>query len=80
MLASYNGNIRATKILIEKGADTELLNDRGQSCLAGATFKGYTEVVKALLEGGADPEGGKPNAIEMAGHFSFGGCLIDDYR
>jgi ankyrin repeat protein len=38
------------------------LNDRQQSPLAGAIFKGEKEVVEALLGGGADPRVGQPSA------------------
>lgn len=38
------------------------LNDRGQSCLAGAVFKKEDKVIRALLESGADPNVGTPSA------------------
>lgn len=51
------------------------MNDRGQSPLAGAVFKGEDEVVKVLVEGGADPRLGTPNAIESASMFGKEGML-----
>jgi len=56
-------------VLLEHGADPELMNDRGQSPLAGAAFKGYEDVARALLAGGADPDAGAPSARETAAYF-----------
>lgn len=46
------------------------LNDRGQSPLAGAIFKGELAVVDALLEGGADPDVGQPTPWDTAKMFN----------
>jgi ankyrin repeat protein len=65
MLAAYHGHAETCSLLLEKGADANALNDRGQSPLAGAVFKGYEKVVKVLVEQGkADVEVGQPNAVE----------------
>lgn len=40
------------------------LNDRGQSCLAGAVFKKEDLVIKTLLANGADPRAGTPSGID----------------
>lgn len=56
MLAAYHGNVETTKMLLEEGADPNILNGKGQSVIAGAVFKGWDEVV-VLLEGGADVRG-----------------------
>ncbi|KZS87127.1 ankyrin [Sistotremastrum niveocremeum HHB9708] len=62
MLAAYSGHAPLVRLLHSKGADVDRLNDRGQSPLAGAIFKGEDEVVKTLVELGADPTKGEPNA------------------
>jgi len=50
-----------------EGADPNAANDRGQSPLAGAVFKGYSDVVRVLVdEGKADVYGGTPNAVNCA--------------
>ena len=54
MLASYNGNLETTRLLLEFGADVDRRNGRGQTPLGGAAFKGYEEIVALLLEHGAD--------------------------
>lgn len=64
MLASYHGHAELVKLLLQYRADPNRLNDRGQSPLAGVVFKHEKECVKALLEGGADPELGEPSAID----------------
>ena len=53
MLASYNGNMETTRMLLEHGAEADRRNDRGQTPLGGVAFKGYEEIV-TVLEHGAD--------------------------
>ena len=55
--------------LVQRGADPDRLNDRGQSPLAGAIFKGEDEVVAALMAAGADPDAGAPTARATAQMF-----------
>jgi ankyrin repeat protein len=69
MLAAYHGHADTVRALLARGADPDLANDRGQTPLAGAVFKKEREVVKALLEAGADPYAGRPSAIETARMF-----------
>lgn len=54
MIASYNGSIKTTDMLLRRGAAVDERNNRGQTPLAGACFKGYLEVVKLLISHGAD--------------------------
>jgi ankyrin repeat protein len=54
MLASYNGNMETTRMLIEYGAEVDRRNDRGQTPLGGVAFKGYDKIVTLLLAHGAD--------------------------
>ena len=56
-------------MLVERGADVNRLNDRGQSPVAGAVFKGEDDVVAALVRGGADPLAGHPTAVDTARMF-----------
>jgi ankyrin repeat protein len=46
MLASYHGHAPLVRLLLQHRADPNTLNDRGQSPLAGAVFKGEKEVVE----------------------------------
>lgn len=57
MLAAYNGQLDATRVVLEAGGDPELANDRGQTPLAGAAFKGETAIAKLLLDHGAQVNG-----------------------
>ena len=70
MLAAYAGHAATVKVLLEHGADANRQNDKGQSPIAGAVFKGSEEVVRVLMEGGADPRAGQPNAIQSARMFN----------
>ena len=64
MLSSYHGRHPLTTLLLRHGADPNSLNQRSQSPLSGAIFKGEDAIVEALLDGGADPRLGTPSAIE----------------
>lgn len=69
MLAAYHGHAELVRQLAAAGADVNLLNDRGQSPLAGAIFKKEDAVIDALLDAGADPSAGQPNALDSARMF-----------
>lgn len=75
MLASYHGHAETASMLVEAGADPNVLNGRGQSPLAGAVFKGHEEVVRVLHGAGADMRMGQPNAVDCARMFKRGACL-----
>ena len=66
MLASYHGHLDTVRALVDAGADVDVLNDRGQSPIAGAVFKGWDEIVKVLYEAGADVGIGRPSAVDCA--------------
>ena len=69
MLAAYHGHASTVTMLAGRGADVDRVNDRGQSPLAGAVFKGEDAVVAALLDAGANPDAGTPTARETAEMF-----------
>ena len=69
MLAAYHGHAELVRQLAAVGADVNLLNDRGQSPLAGAIFKKEDAVIDALRDAGADPTAGQPNALDSARMF-----------
>jgi uncharacterized protein len=69
MLAAYHDRPATVRMLLQRGADPELRNDRDQSPIAGALFKGADEVVDLLRAAGADPDAGTPSAREIARMF-----------
>lgn len=75
MLAAYHGHAPTVEMLARRGADVNRLNDRGQSPLAGAVFKGEHDVVAVLLEAGADPDVGSPTARDTARMFDHDGLF-----
>lgn len=69
MLAAYNDQPEVVRNLVERGADPNALNGRGQSPLAGAVFKKADAVVEVLIAAGADPDAGTPTARQTAQMF-----------
>ena len=69
MLASYYGHESVVAELVERGADVDRHNNRGQTPLAGAVFKNETTIMELLLRAGADPLAGLPSALETARFF-----------
>lgn len=84
MLAAYYGHVDLVRGLLRPpaptrgdvsvgkstGANPNRLNGKNQSILAGAVFKGEVEVVRVLVEAGADPLAGTPSAEDTANIFS----------
>jgi len=75
MLAAYAGHTAIVRGLLERGADVDKQNNRGQTPLAGAVFKKYDEVVDVLIDAGADPHAGAPSAVETAKLFQMHDAL-----
>ena len=69
MLASYYGHESAVAALVERGADVDRRNNRGQTPLAGAVFKNEMSIMELLLRADADPLAGAPSALETARFF-----------
>jgi ankyrin repeat protein len=57
MLASYNAHHDAARMLLARGADPNLTNDREQTPLAGAAFKGDAVMIRLLVDHGAEIDG-----------------------
>lgn len=71
ILATYYGHDELVAGLLQRGADTERVNQRGQTALVAAVFRQSAGNVRALLEAGADPRGGQPNAYATADFFDL---------
>jgi ankyrin repeat protein len=69
MLAAYAGHAELVRGLVEREADPNRLNDRGQAPIAGVIFKSEDKVVRVLMEKGANLHAGEPNAIACAQMF-----------
>ena len=54
-----------------RGADTERVNQRGQTALISAVFRQSEPNVRALLAAGADPNTGSPDAYATADFFDL---------
>ena len=55
--AAFDGDLATIRRLLAEGVDLEACNDMGQTPLHLAIENGNVEVVKFLLEAGADPDG-----------------------
>jgi ankyrin repeat protein len=69
MLAAYHGHPATVAMLLHRGADPDRCNARNQSPVAGALFKGEDEVVRLLVEAGADLDAGTPTGRATAEMF-----------
>jgi ankyrin repeat protein len=77
MLAAYHGHADTVETLVARGADVDRRNDRDQSPVAGAIFKGEESVVRILVEAGADLDAGTPTARASAAMFGREHLLAD---
>lgn len=68
ILAAYHCREDAVRALLERGADTGRVNDRGQTALGAAVFRRSRPVVEMLLAAGADPALGPRSALDVARH------------
>lgn len=78
MLAAYHGQAATVRALVDRGADVDLRNDRDQSPIAGALFKGEDEIVGVLRDAGADLDAGTPSARAAAEMFGRTGLLTPE--
>ncbi|GAA1818608.1 ankyrin repeat domain-containing protein [Nesterenkonia flava] len=70
ILAAYNDHADMVRGLLERDADVDRLNDRGQTAVSCAVFRQNEEIARLLLDAGADPHLGGQNAfavVEMFG-------------
>jgi ankyrin repeat protein len=75
ILAAYHGHATTVRALLELGADTERVNDRGQTALGAAVFRQSGEIVESLLAAGADPYAGGRSAVDVATFFELPAML-----
>lgn len=71
ILAAYHVHAGTVAALLARGADTERVNDRGQTALGAAVFRSATPIVQALLSAGADPAGGGRTPLQIAEFFQL---------
>jgi ankyrin repeat protein len=71
ILAAYHVQADTVAALLDRGADTERVNDRGQTALGAAVFRSATEIVELLLAAGADPAGGGRTPCQIAEFFEL---------
>jgi ankyrin repeat protein len=69
MLAAYHGHATTVAMLLERRADVDRRNHRDQAPVAGALFKGEDEVVRLLVDAGADLDAGTPSGRATAEMF-----------
>lgn len=81
ILAAYNGHDDIVSGLIERKADLNRLNDKGQGALTCAVFRKNEPLVRQLLAGGADPLLGSQNALAVAKMFELPelAAVIEEY-
>lgn len=71
ILAAYHDHPDTVGALLECGADTARINDRGQTALGAAVFRRSERSVTLLLAAGADPALGTRSALDIARFFNL---------
>lgn len=71
LLAAYHGHEDTVTALLARQADVGRVNDRGQTALGAAVFRQSERMVLELLAAGADPDGGRRTAREIAAFFGL---------
>lgn len=71
MLAAYHGHPPTVRMLLERGADPDRVNDRGQTALGAAVFRRSEESVRLLLDHGASVHAGARSAAQIAEFFGL---------
>jgi ankyrin repeat protein len=71
MLAAYHDHPDTVRALLDRGADTARVNDRGQTALGAAVFRRSERSVTHLLAAGADPALGPRSALDIARFFDL---------
>ncbi|KOV78491.1 ankyrin repeat domain-containing protein [Nocardia sp. NRRL S-836] len=71
ILAAYHDHPDTVAALLERGADTGRVNDRGQTALGAAVFRRSERSVTLLLGAGADPALGPRSALDVARFFDL---------
>lgn len=80
ILAAYREQTQVVHALLAREAEVNAVNKRGQSALTCAIFMQNTEIAKALLDAGADPDLGPQSAratISAMGLDNMGQFLSD---
>ena len=70
ILAAYYDHPDTVRALLERGADTSCVNERGQTALAAAVFR-RSPAAALLVRAGADPDLGSPSAVATARFFDL---------
>ncbi|MCP2242262.1 ankyrin repeat domain-containing protein [Lentzea aerocolonigenes] len=71
ILAAYHDHPDTVAALLERGAATGRVNDRGQTALGAAVFRRSERSVRLLLDAGADPALGARSALDVARFFGL---------
>ncbi|GBQ05348.1 ankyrin repeat domain-containing protein [Saccharibacter floricola] len=59
IVATYNEQIEAARLLLEHGADPNEIDEKGATALSGVAFKGFEDIATLLIDKGAVVD--KPN-------------------
>lgn len=65
VIAASGGNANAVDLLLERGADPNLLDEYGDSAITAAVRRGHDDIARRLFEAGADPTLGNESARDL---------------
>jgi len=70
ILVAYHGHIDALNLLLQAGADRNVGDNRGNTALMGATFRGEEQIARALLAHPRTDPDARNNAGQNAAMFA----------
>lgn len=71
ILAAYHCQMDTVRLLLQREAAVDRINDNGQTALGAAVFRRAADIVVVLLEAGADPDSGTRSARAVAEFFDL---------
>jgi len=71
IVAAYQQHADTVADLLRRGADTGVVNGMGQTAIACAVFRGNEQILRALLDAGANPDLGSPTGVQIADQFGM---------
>lgn len=71
IISAYSQHPRMVKELLNRHADTSVVNSMGQTAISCAVFRNDRQILALLVQAGADPDLGAHTGLEIAQQFEL---------